>query len=110
MLQHKGELKMPEGQKSKAFPIPSQTAPSLVDPFQDYSQYPKNMISPTGSTQAIESNSSYLTLIAKANYQFLREAITGVAHYYSGAAWVVSSLFSQLTPTSPVSEISSWES
>lgn len=88
MLQHKGELKMPEGQETKAFPIPSSTTPSLVDSFQDYSQYPRNMIPPTGSTQARESNSSYLTLIAKANYQFLREAIRVVAQYYSGAAWV----------------------
>ncbi|KAL8721294.1 MAG: hypothetical protein Q9225_001998 [Loekoesia sp. 1 TL-2023] len=88
MLQHKGEIRMPEEPKPRAFPIPSRTAPSLVDPFQDYSQYPQNMIPPTGSAQATESNSSYLTLIAKANYQFLREAIRVVAHYYSGAAWV----------------------
>lgn len=88
MLQQKGELKMPEQPRSEAFPIPSQTAPSLVDSFQDYSQYPKNMIPATGSAQATESNSSYLTLIAKANYQFLREAIRVVARYYSGAAWV----------------------
>lgn len=88
MLQHKGELRMPEEPKPRAFPIPSHTAPSLVDPFQDYSQYPRNLIPPTGSMQATGSNSSYLTLIAKANYQFLREAIRRVAHYYSGAAWV----------------------
>lgn len=88
MLQHKGELRLPEEGKPRAFPIPSHTAPSLVDPFQDYSQYPKNIIPPTGSAQATESNSSYLTLIAKANYQFLREAIRRVAHFYSGAAWV----------------------
>ena len=88
MLQHKGDIRMPEEPKPEAFPIPSQRAPSLVDPFQDYSQYPKNMIPSTGSAQATESNSSYLTLIAKANYQFLREAIRVVARYYSGATWV----------------------
>ncbi|KAL8946965.1 MAG: hypothetical protein Q9222_006705 [Ikaeria aurantiellina] len=88
MLQHKGELRMPEEARPRAFPIPSQTAPSLVDPFQDYSQYPKHMIPPTGSSAATASTNSYLTLIAKANYQFLREAIRVVAHYYSGAGWV----------------------
>ncbi|KAL9602074.1 MAG: hypothetical protein Q9219_002070 [cf. Caloplaca sp. 3 TL-2023] len=88
MLQHKGDIRLPAEPKPRAFPIPSQAAPSLVDPFQDYSQYPKNMIPPTGSAHATESNSSYLTLIAKANYQFLREAIRVVARYYSGAAWV----------------------
>lgn len=88
MLQHKGELHMPKEAKAKTFPMPSQTAPSLVDPFQDYSQYPKNMIPATGSAAATASTSSYLTLIAKANYQFLREAIRVVALYYSGAGWV----------------------
>ncbi|KAL8641282.1 MAG: hypothetical protein Q9228_001886 [Teloschistes exilis] len=88
MLQYNGELRLPEESKPKTFPIPSQTAPSLVDPFQDYSQYPKNLIPPTGSSAATESTSSYLTLIAKANYQFLREAIRVVAQYYSGAGWV----------------------
>ncbi|KAL9579993.1 MAG: hypothetical protein Q9212_004758 [Teloschistes hypoglaucus] len=88
MLQYNGELRLPEEAKPKTFPIPSQTAPSLVDPFQDYSQYPKNLIPPTGSSAATESTSSYLTLIAKANYQFLREAIRVVAQYYSGAGWV----------------------
>lgn len=88
MLQHKGELQLPEEPKPRTFPMPSQTAPSLVDPFQDYSQYPKNIIPATGSSAATASTSSYLTLIAKANYQFLREAIRVVAHYYSGAGWV----------------------
>ncbi|KAL8805086.1 MAG: hypothetical protein Q9182_002176 [Xanthomendoza sp. 2 TL-2023] len=88
MLQHKGELQIPAEVKPRTFPMPSQTAPSLVDPFQDYSQYPKHMIPATGSSEATASTSSYLTLIAKANYQFLREAIRVVAHYYSGAGWV----------------------
>ncbi|KAL8891785.1 MAG: hypothetical protein Q9215_001221 [Flavoplaca cf. flavocitrina] len=88
MLQHNGELHLPEEAQGKTFPIPSRTAPSLVDPFQDYSQYPKNMIPATVSSAATASTSSYLTLIAKANYQCLREAIRDVAHYYSGAGWV----------------------
>ncbi|KAL8985694.1 MAG: hypothetical protein Q9205_000645 [Flavoplaca limonia] len=88
MLQHNGELHLPEEAKGKTFPIPSRTAPSLVDPFQDYSQYPKNMLPATVSSAATASSRSYLTLIAKANYQCLREAIRDVAHYYSGAGWV----------------------
>ncbi|KAL8702825.1 MAG: hypothetical protein Q9201_004014 [Fulgogasparrea decipioides] len=88
MLQYNDELHLPAEARPKAFPMPSQDAPSLVDAFQDYSQYPKNLIPPTGSSAAVESNRSYLTLIAKANYQFLREAIRVVAQYYSGAGWV----------------------
>ncbi|KAL8689328.1 MAG: hypothetical protein Q9218_004975 [Villophora microphyllina] len=88
MLQYNGELRMPQEAKPRTFPIPSQTAPSLVDPFQDYSQYPKHLIEATGSSAATESTDSYLTLIAKANYQFLRESIRIVAQYYSGAGWV----------------------
>lgn len=88
MLQQNGQIRLPKEAKPKTFPIPSQTAPSLVDPFQDYSQYPEHLIPPTGSAAATESASSYLALIAKANYQFLREAIRVVAQYYSGAGWV----------------------
>ncbi|KAL8898026.1 MAG: hypothetical protein Q9192_002284 [Flavoplaca navasiana] len=81
MLQHKGELHLPEEAKGKTFPIPSRTAPSLVDPFQDYLQYLKNMIPATGSSAATAPTSSYLTPIAKANYQLIREAIREVADY-----------------------------
>ena len=90
MLQLKGELHLPEEAKGKTFRIPSRTVPSLVDPFQDYSQYPKNMIPATGSSAATASTSPHLTLIAKANYQFLREAVQEVAHCYSGAGcWML---------------------
>ena len=88
MLEQKGQKRAPEESMPKTFPIPSQTAPSLVNPFQDYSQYPKNIIPPTSSSAATASTSTYLYLIAKANYQFLREAIRVVSHYYSGAGWV----------------------
>lgn len=61
MLQRKGELHLPEEAKGKTVPIPSRSAPSLVDPFQDYSQCPKIMMPATGSSAAMASTSSYLT-------------------------------------------------
>lgn len=88
MLQQRGDFPTVRDSKPVTFPIPNQTAPSLVDPFQDYSRYPEHLIPRTASSVAAESTTTYLALIAKANYQFLREAIRVVAQYYSGAGWV----------------------
>lgn len=71
-----------------AFPIPSQTSPSMVFQFDDYSQYPRNLIPRNGSQAATESTYSFLTLIAKANYQFLRQAIKDQTQIYAGSGWV----------------------
>ena len=65
-----------------AFPIPSRTSPSMV--FQiDETQGPH-----AASNAAIESTCSFLSLIAKANYQFLRQAIKDQARIYAGSGWV----------------------
>lgn len=71
-----------------AFPIPSQTSPSMVFQFDDYSQYPQNLIPKRASRNATESTYSFLALIAKANYQFLRQAIKDQTQIYAGSGWV----------------------
>ena len=48
-----------------AFPIPSKTSPSMVFQFDDYSQYPRNLIPRKASQTATESTYSFLALIAK---------------------------------------------
>ena len=71
-----------------AFPIPSQTSPSMVFNFEDCAETPHNLGSRNGSDAATESTYSFLSLIAKANYRFLRQAIKDQARYYAGSGWV----------------------
>ncbi len=71
-----------------AFPIPSETSPSMVFQFDDYSQYPRNLIPRMASQTATDSTYSFLALIAKANYQFLRQAIKDQTRIYAGSGWV----------------------
>lgn len=56
--------------------------------FEDCAETPHNLGSRNGSDAATESTYSFLSLIAKANYQFLRQAIKGQAQYYAGSGWV----------------------
>ena len=72
----------------KAFPIPSQTSPSVLFHFNDYSQYPRSLIQPQGRHSAADKAYPYLTLIAKSNYQFLRQSIKDMAGIYAGAGWL----------------------
>ena len=71
-----------------AFPIPNETSPSMVFQFDDYSQYPRNLIPRKASETATQSTYSFLALIAKANYQFLRQAIKDQTRIYAGSGWV----------------------
>ncbi|KAL6714757.1 hypothetical protein ACLMJK_008182 [Lecanora helva] len=71
-----------------AFPIPNETSPSMVFQFDDFSQYPKNLVPRRASQAATESTYSFLALIAKANYQFLRQAIKDQTQIYAGSGWV----------------------
>jgi len=66
-----------------AFPIPSQTSPSMVFP-----DYPGAKSSRDESKEAQQSAYNFLALIAKANYQFLRQAIKDQARFYAGSGWV----------------------
>ena len=76
------------GYSQSAFPIPSQTSPSMVFHFEDYSYYPASLLPRRGSKKATESTYSFLTLIAKAYYQFLRQAIKDQTQIYAGSGWV----------------------
>ena len=71
-----------------AFPIPNETSPSMVFQYDDYSQYPRNLIPRKASQTATESTYAFLALIAKANYQFLRQAIKDQTQIYAGSGWV----------------------
>lgn len=71
-----------------AFPIPSQTSPSMMFYFDENSEDLRCPASRNGSEAATESTYSYLSLIAKANYQFLRQAIKDQAQFYAGSGWV----------------------
>lgn len=66
-----------------AFPIPSQTSPSMVFP-----QDSKQVLQPKASAEARNSTFSFLALTARANYQFLRQAIKDQARFYAGSGWV----------------------
>lgn len=80
--QSKGKTTIPKDLSPSAFPIPSQTSPSMVFQFDKISG------SHTASNAATESAYSFLSLVAKANYQFLRQAIKDQARIYAGFGWV----------------------
>ena len=80
--QSKGKSTISKDLSPSAFPIPSQTSPSMVFPL-DESAGPH-----IGSNAAAESAYSFLSLIAKANYQFLRQAIKDQAVIYAGSGWL----------------------
>ena len=74
---------------SAAFPIPSDTSPSMV--------FPEGGLSKVGtgtqplrkrSQEAVELTYNFLTLIAKAYYQFLRQMVKDQANVYAGSKWV----------------------
>ena len=80
--QNKGKNTLSKDLSPSAFPIPSRTSPSMV--FQiDETQGPHQ-----ASNAATESTYSFLALIAKANYQFLRQAIKDQARIYAGSGWL----------------------
>ena len=61
-----------------AFPLPSRSLTSVVVDMDEMGQ----------SSPSTTSTDAYLALLAKTNYQFLRQAITDMAKYYAGAGWV----------------------
>jgi hypothetical protein len=61
-----------------AFPLPSRFSTSVVVDMDDIGE----------GTPGTNSTDAYLALLAKTNYQFLRQAIKDMAKYYAGAGWV----------------------
>ena len=88
MLPNKGIPESDSQVRLSAFPIPNQTSPSMVFNFEDCADTPHNLGTSNKSYAATESTYSFLSLIAKANYQFLRQAIKDQAQYYAGSGWV----------------------
>ncbi|KAG8532544.1 uncharacterized protein KY384_002421 [Bacidia gigantensis] len=82
MLESKSE-ESPDALSPAAFPIPSQTSPSMVLP-QDELNIPLSNASDT----ARKSTQGFLALIARANHQFLRQAIKDQHRVYAGSGWV----------------------
>lgn len=74
---HSSQQFYPE-EDGSAFPLPSRFSTSVIVDMEGMSQSSLN----TTSTNA------YLALLAKTNYQFLRQAIKDMARYYAGAGWV----------------------
>ena len=61
-----------------AFPLPSRFSTSVVVDMDDIGE----------ESPGTNSTDAYLALLAKTNYQFLRQAIKDMARYYAGAGWV----------------------
>ena len=66
-----------------AFPLPNETSPSMVMP-----PGANNLAQSTASESAKKSTQSFIALVARANYQFLRQAIKEQHKVYAGAGWV----------------------
>lgn len=64
-----------------AFPLPSPLSTSVVFDLDE-------LQSTGGPRPGLSSTDAYLSLLAKTNYQFLRQSITEMAKYYAGAGWV----------------------
>ncbi|KAI9875398.1 MAG: hypothetical protein M1830_008526 [Pleopsidium flavum] len=76
---------LPTTNEPSTFPIPSQISPSMVFHVDNHNQ---DSVPPTKSFLAAESTFSYLSLIAKTNYHFLRQSVKDMAKFYAGAGWV----------------------
>ena len=66
-----------------AFPLPNETSPSMIMP-----PGANNLAQSTASEAAKKSTQSFIALVARANYQFLRQAIKEQHKVYAGAGWV----------------------
>ena len=85
ILQQRGYDASTAMHQASSFPIPHHSSPSIVFHIEGYDDVSTpQMFSNPGA----ESTRSYLALIAKTNYQFLRQAIKDMARYYAGAGWV----------------------
>ncbi len=68
-----------------AFPISNQTSPSIMFCFYQDSQDLRCLALWNGSQAATEFTYAYLSLVAKANYLFLRQAIKDQAQFHAGS-------------------------
>ena len=85
MLQLSGTSQQPENSEPSTFPMPKPASLSRGSSLDSHE--------PASSTcresgKATESTCSYLALIAKTNYHFLRKAVKDMTKLYAGAGWV----------------------
>ncbi len=80
-FEHHSSLQFSPADNLSAFPLPSHSSTSVVF---DLAQLHDNPNARANLSQA----EAYLALLAKTNYQFLRQTITEMANYYAGAGWV----------------------
>ena len=77
-FQDHDSLPLSPAEEASAFPLPSRSSTSVVVDMDEME----------GSSPRTCSTNAYLALLAKTNYQFLRQAIKDMARYYAGAGWV----------------------
>ena len=82
-LQNKDQIQAPTDEDESIFPIPNHISPSMFFDIED-----DHRSSIPSTSAGTDSTRSYLALIAKTNYHFLRQAIKDMAKYYAGAGWV----------------------
>ena len=80
-FQNHSSLQFSAWDNTSAFPLPSHLSTSVVFDLEELSNNP-------GARTNLAQAESYLALLAKTNYQFLRQAITETTKYYAGAGWV----------------------
>ena len=80
-LQHHTSYELALWDGDSAFPLPSHSSTSVVFDLDELRASAKDQAS-------LSSAEIYLGLLAKTNYQFLRQAIKEMAKYYAGAGWV----------------------
>ena len=80
-LQHHSSQQFQPSDSTSAFPLPSHSSTSVVFDLEELHDNPSALTN-------LSSAEAYLALLAKTNYQFLRQAIKEMAKYYAGAGWV----------------------
>ena len=80
-FQNHSSLQFSPWDNTSAFPLPSHLSTSVVFELEELHNNP-------GARTNLAQAETYLALLAKTNYQFLRQAITETTKYYAGAGWV----------------------
>ena len=83
MVEVSNEEQASDGPAPTAFPLGSHSSPSMVYPL-DATRSNKSK----ASERAKSATFNFLSLVARANYQFLRQAIKAQTEVYAGSGWV----------------------
>ena len=80
-FQHHSSQQFSAKDHNAAFPLPSPLSTSVVFDLD-------NVQNNSAAATILSSTDTYLALLAKTNYAFLRHSITEMSKYYAGAGWV----------------------